>query len=114
MEFSISHRDAILYMGGIYEYIPSHHFGYWHKYIENVNMTYINCSFNIHHDDLPKYENRFYINTRPSEVCPTNQLSLNTTSFIIIYNFYLIQLIPRLNITNSMITLNQRLSILVH
>ena len=41
---SLSERDMML-AGNLYQYIESHHFGFWHKYVANVNMTYINCSY---------------------------------------------------------------------
>ena len=41
---SLSEMDMML-AGNLYKYIESHHFGYWHKYVENVNMTYIDCSY---------------------------------------------------------------------
>ena len=54
----------------LYQYIESHHFGFWHKYVANVNMTYIDCSYkfspyqHITDDPLPKYPDSFYLKTQ--------------------------------------------------
>ena len=90
MGFLFSHRDAMLSMGGIYEYIQSHHFGYWHKYVENVNMTYINCRYTGGQKfvdlPLPRYENTFTVLTTHKSV-NINLLIMSFTMSCLSNNF---------------------------
>ena len=60
------YRDVLKY-DLVIDYAKSHHFGFWHKYVEGVNMTSIECK-NGSPITLPKYDNSFYLSTYPKAV----------------------------------------------
>ena len=57
------YRSLMLMFGNVYEYIESHHFAYWHKYVLNVNMTYIDCNYGPTYQQIPKPHNTFILKT---------------------------------------------------
>ena len=73
----MSTKDVTLMFGKPLDYIKTHRFGFWHKYVNGVNMSYIDCSYNLTVDNvLPKFENRFTMYARPSD-------DVNSISFLI-------------------------------
>ena len=50
----------------IRNYIKSHHFAYWDKYVLGVNMSRIGCD--VERKDFPKYPNSFYMRIHENTV----------------------------------------------
>ena len=51
-----------------FEYIESHFSGLWHKFIESVNMSYIDCNSYLISRELPNHDNSFNLMTFSKEV----------------------------------------------
>ena len=60
-----THKNGMIWWGNVFQYIHSHHFGYWHKYVQNVNMTYIDCNHNQTYDLIHKRNNTFNLLAKP-------------------------------------------------
>ena len=66
---TISTRNAMIMLGNVYQLIASHNWGFWLKYVDGVNMSYIECPTIKDRDNgFPKFENRFYLDTAIEEV----------------------------------------------
>jgi hypothetical protein len=64
----ISIRDLIYLVGKPFEYIESHSYGLWHKFIESVNMSYIDCNSYLKSRELPIRDNSFHLMTFQDQV----------------------------------------------
>ena len=54
-------RPMVLGLGQPYEYINSHPFTIFHRFVSSVNMSYIDCEYNKTYEELPKRNNSFYL-----------------------------------------------------
>ena len=61
-------RDMFIQWGNPIEYIDSHSYGLWHKFIESVNMSYIDCNSYLKSHELPMSENNFQLMTFEDQV----------------------------------------------
>ena len=59
-------RNLMLIYGNVHNYIEAHNFGYWHRFVLGVNMTYIDCNFNTSLDLLSN--KKFYMKALPTDV----------------------------------------------
>ena len=57
---------SLLIQDDKHDYIKSHHFAYWDKYVLGVNMSRIGCKVN--RTDFPKYPNSFYMRVHENTV----------------------------------------------
>ena len=64
----ITFRDLLYLFDKPFEFIESHSYGLWHKFIESVNMSYIDCNSYLKSRELPIRDNSFYFMTFNDQV----------------------------------------------
>ena len=52
-------KEFLRLYGFIEEYIESHTYSYWQKYVNGVNMSFIGCGYYSDDNRLPKLNNKF-------------------------------------------------------
>ena len=57
----ITFRELLYSFGKPFEFIEKHSYGLWHKFIESVNMSYIDCNSYLKSRELPIHDNGFHL-----------------------------------------------------
>ena len=66
-------KNFLINFGKVYQYLNKHHNGYTHIYENNINMSYIDCSYNlstINESNVKLNQNNqtFYFGTKADNV----------------------------------------------